>query len=199
MDAKYLAEIKARAQAAKAEKQKGNDLDCACLSWAIVLNDIPALLDEVERLTKEIETGRHMNAPINLNAASAESFCNAIDVSRLEQENFAKDQQIVTLEKLNASYEKILDGIRPNMELQMENAAKDQQISTLKAEAERLTDIEKEYVHYRRLSEESDQQIATLKRALELAVEDRTSNPKAIKKLVELHIQQAQEQEVEKC
>ena len=165
MDAKYLAEIKARAQAAKAEKQKGNDLDCACLSWAIVLNDIPALLDEVERLTKEIETGRHMNAPINLNAASAESFCNAIDVSRLEQENFAKDQQI----------------------------------STLKAEAERLTDIEKEYVHYRRLSEESDQQIATLKRALELAVEDRTSNPKAIKKLVELHIQQAQEQEVEKC
>ena len=43
-----------------------------------------------------------------------------------------------------------------------------------------------------------DQQIATLKRALELAVEDRTSNPKGIKKLVELHIQQAQEQEGKK-
>lgn len=50
MDAKYLAEIKARAQAAKAEKQKGNAMNCACLSWAIVLNDLPALLAEVERL-----------------------------------------------------------------------------------------------------------------------------------------------------
>ena len=53
MDKKYLAEIRTRAQEAKAEKQKGNDLDCACLSWAIVLNDIPALLAEVERLTEE--------------------------------------------------------------------------------------------------------------------------------------------------
>ena len=49
MDAKYLAEIRARGQMAKAEKQKGNDLDCACLSWAIVLNDLPALLAEVEQ------------------------------------------------------------------------------------------------------------------------------------------------------
>lgn len=81
MDKKYLAEIRTRAQEAKAEKQKGNGLDCACLSWAIVLNDIHALLAEVER----------------------------------------------------------------------------------------LTDIEKEYVHYRRLSEESDQQIITLKRALKIA------------------------------
>ena len=63
------------------------------------VGDIPALLAEVERLTKEIETGRHMNAPINLDAASAESFCNAIDVSRLEQENFAKDRQIATLKR----------------------------------------------------------------------------------------------------
>lgn len=52
MDAKYLAEIRARGQMAKAEKQKGNDLDCACLSWAIVLNDLPALLAEAERLQK---------------------------------------------------------------------------------------------------------------------------------------------------
>ena len=49
MDKKYLAEIKTRAQEAKAEKQKGNDFDCACLSWAIVLNDLPALLAEVEQ------------------------------------------------------------------------------------------------------------------------------------------------------
>ena len=49
MDAKYLEEIKAREQEAKAEKQKGNDLDCACLSWAIVLNDLPTLLAEVEQ------------------------------------------------------------------------------------------------------------------------------------------------------
>ena len=49
MDKKYLAEIKTRAQEAKVEKQKGNDFDCACLSWAIVLNDLPALLAEVEQ------------------------------------------------------------------------------------------------------------------------------------------------------
>ena len=49
MDKKYLAEIRTRAQEAKAEKQKGNDFDCACLSWAIVLNDLPALLAEVEQ------------------------------------------------------------------------------------------------------------------------------------------------------
>ena len=39
------------------------------------------------------------------------------------------------------------------------------------AEVERLTDIEKEYHHYRRLSEKLDQQIATLKRAMELMSE----------------------------
>ena len=49
MDKKYLAEIRTRAQEAKVEKQKGNDLDCACLSWAIVLNDLPALLAEMEQ------------------------------------------------------------------------------------------------------------------------------------------------------
>ena len=169
MDKKYLAEIKTRAQEAKAEKQKGNDFDCACLSWAIVLNDLPALLDEVERLTKEIKTGRHMSAPIRLDASSAESFCNAMDVSRLEQEN----------------------------------AAKDQQIATLKAEVERLTDIEKEYVHYRRLSEESDQQIATLKadkkraeKALELACRyHRFDDFKTVRSEIEFFAQQAQEQE----
>ena len=172
MDKKYLAEIKTRAQEAKAEKQKGNDFDCACLSWAIVLNDLPALLDEVERLTKEIKTGRHMSAPIRLDASSAESFCNAMDVSRLEQEN----------------------------------AAKDQQIATLKAEVERLTDIEKEYVHYRRLSEESDQQIATLKadkkraeKALELACRyHRFDDFKTVRSEIEFFAQQAQEQEAEK-
>ena len=109
MDAKYLAEIRARGQMAKAEKQKGNDLDCACLSWAIVLNDLPALLDEVERLTKEIKTGRHMSAPIRLDASSAESFCNAMDVSRLEQENAAKDQQIATLKADKKRAEKALE------------------------------------------------------------------------------------------
>ena len=109
MDAKYLAEIRARAQEAKAEKQKSNDFDCACLSWAIVLNDLPALLDEVERLTKEIKTGRHMSAPIRLDASSAESFCNAMDVSRLEQENAAKDQQIATLKADKKRAEKALE------------------------------------------------------------------------------------------
>ena len=109
MDKKYLAEIKTRAQEAKAEKQKGNDFDCACLSWAIVLNDLPALLDEVERLTKEIKTGRHMSAPIRLDASSAESFCNAMDVSWLEQENAAKDQQIATLKADKKRAEKALE------------------------------------------------------------------------------------------
>jgi len=162
MDAKYLAEIRTRAQEAKAEKQKGNDFDCACLSWAIVLNDLPALLDEVERLTKEIKTGRHMSAPIRLDASSAESFCNAMDVSRLEQEN----------------------------------AAKDQQIAALKAEVGRLTDIEKEYVHYRRLSEESDQQIITLKRALELSCRYHSFDDfGTVRAEMDFFIQQAQEQE----
>ena len=120
MDAKYLAEIKAREQAATrgpwemSNEPKGsgffgtihgkagvsfsgNRADNEFIAHA--RTDIPALLAEVERLTKEIETGRHMNAPINLDAASAESFCNAIDVSRLEQENFAKDRQIATLKR----------------------------------------------------------------------------------------------------
>ena len=55
MDAKYLAEIKARCYSAKSEKAKGNDLDCACLSWAIVLTDIPVLIAEVERLRQDKE------------------------------------------------------------------------------------------------------------------------------------------------
>ena len=80
MDQKYLAEIKARAQEAKAEKRKGNDLDCACLSWAIVLNDIPALLAEVERLTD----------------LSRQNYCKFV---RQQEECAAKDQQIATLKK----------------------------------------------------------------------------------------------------
>ena len=44
-------EIRARCNAAKVEYQKGNTIDCACLSWAIVLNDIPYLLGEIDRLT----------------------------------------------------------------------------------------------------------------------------------------------------
>ena len=108
MDAKYLAEIRARGQMAKVEKQKGNDLDCACLSWAIVLNDLPALLAEVER----------------------------------------------------------------------------------------LTDIEKEYLHYRRLSEKLDQQIATLKGALVLACRYHNFDDfGTIRSEMDFFIRQAQEQE----
>ena len=48
-------EIRARCNAAKVEYQKGNTIDCACLSWAIVLNDIPYLLSEIDLLTEAHE------------------------------------------------------------------------------------------------------------------------------------------------
>ena len=105
MDAKYLAEIRARGQMAKAEKQKGNDLDCACLSWAIVLNDLPALLAEVEQNERD-KAAQYM------------------EIVRLRE-------QVKALRNENAAYEKILDGIRPNVKLQKENVAKDKQIAIL--------------------------------------------------------------------
>ena len=42
-----LSEIRARCEGAKEEKRKGNALDCACLSWAVVLNDVPYLLEQL--------------------------------------------------------------------------------------------------------------------------------------------------------
>lgn len=42
-----LSEIRARCEAAKEEKRKGNALDCACLSWEVALNDVPYLLEQL--------------------------------------------------------------------------------------------------------------------------------------------------------
>ena len=56
-----LSEIRARCEGAKEEKRKGNALDCACLSWAVVLNDVPYLLAEVERLTARAEKAEAEN------------------------------------------------------------------------------------------------------------------------------------------
>lgn len=50
-----LSEIRARCEAAKEEKRRGNDIDCACLSWAVVLNDVPYLLAEIEHLAARAE------------------------------------------------------------------------------------------------------------------------------------------------
>lgn len=83
MDAKYLAEIRARCELGRPAQQR----------------EVKALLAEVERLQQEIRTGQHMCAPVQLDATAAESFCNAADVSRLEQDNAVKDQQIATLKK----------------------------------------------------------------------------------------------------
>ena len=58
-------------------------------------------------------------------------------------------------------------------------------IPALLAEVERLTDIEKEYLHYRRISEKLDQQIATLKKALEIASSEVNT---AFETLVEHHV-----------
>ena len=87
MDAKYLAEIKARDSAELPE------------TAAPVFRDRHALLAEVERLQQEIRTGQHMCAPVQLDATATESFCNAADVSRLEQDNASKDKQIATLKR----------------------------------------------------------------------------------------------------
>lgn len=70
-------------------------------------------------------------------------------------------------------------------------------IPALLAEVERLTDIEKEYLHYRRLSEKLDQQIAMLKKELEIAgktLEIQFPSTKA-ENWVDMWEQQAQEQE----
>ena len=54
-----LSEIRARCDAAKEEKRKGNALDCACLSWAVVLNDVPYLLEQLT-LSKAREHPRNL-------------------------------------------------------------------------------------------------------------------------------------------
>ena len=45
-----LSEIRARCEAAKAQKEKGDSITAACIAWSIVINDIPYLLSEVDRL-----------------------------------------------------------------------------------------------------------------------------------------------------
>jgi hypothetical protein len=133
MDAKYLAEIKAREQAAKdvlAKAELRYDTEYRHLLEAI--SDIPALLAEVERLTEE----------------NAELKKSEIDSAGIEQIKKALGESV---ENIIAEHNRIIRSVK--------------------------------------------EENATLTRALELAVEDRTSNPKAIKKLVELYIQQAQEQE----
>jgi hypothetical protein len=133
MDAKYLAEIKAREQAAKdvlAKAELRYDTEYRPLLEAI--SDIPALLAEVERLTEE----------------NAELKKSEIDSAGIEQIKKALGESV---ENIIAEHNRIIRSVK--------------------------------------------EENATLTRALELAVEDRTSNPKAIKKLVELYIQQAQEQE----
>ena len=68
-----LSEIRARCDAAKEEKRKGNALDCACLSWAVVLNDVPYLLAEIEQANEIhkreiIITGEYAQRVIDLTA-----------------------------------------------------------------------------------------------------------------------------------
>lgn len=48
-----LEEIRQRAEAAKAQKEKGDSITAACIAWSIVTNDIPYLLSEVDRLTAQ--------------------------------------------------------------------------------------------------------------------------------------------------
>ena len=45
-----LEEIRQRAEAAKAQKEKGDSITAACIAWSIAINDIPYLLAEVDRL-----------------------------------------------------------------------------------------------------------------------------------------------------
>ena len=45
-----LDEIRALCDAAKAQKEKGDSITAACIAWSIVINDIPYLLAEVDRL-----------------------------------------------------------------------------------------------------------------------------------------------------
>ena len=50
-----LSEIRARCDAAKAQKEKGDSITAACIAWSIVINDIPYLLTEVAALTARAE------------------------------------------------------------------------------------------------------------------------------------------------
>ena len=50
-----LDEIRQRAEAAKAQKEKGDSITAACIAWSIVINDIPYLLAEVDRLQARAE------------------------------------------------------------------------------------------------------------------------------------------------
>lgn len=50
-----LSEIRARCEAAKAQKEKGDSITASCIAWSIVINDIPYLLAEIERLTARAE------------------------------------------------------------------------------------------------------------------------------------------------
>ena len=45
-----LSEIRARCEAAKAQKEKGDSITASCIAWSIVINDIPYLLAEIDRL-----------------------------------------------------------------------------------------------------------------------------------------------------
>ena len=90
MDAKYLAEIKAREQAAKdvlAKAELRYDTEYRPLLEAI--SDIPALLTEVERLNayESIDL-----LPEQIEAMQGHNIA-------LIEENAAKDQQIATLER----------------------------------------------------------------------------------------------------
>ena len=68
-----LSEIRARCDAAKAQKEKGDSITAACIAWSIVANDIPYLLSEVDRLSalhkrEIIITGEYAQRVIDLTA-----------------------------------------------------------------------------------------------------------------------------------
>jgi len=48
-----LSEIRARCDAAKAQKEKGDSITAACIAWSIVINDVPYLLEEVKQARAE--------------------------------------------------------------------------------------------------------------------------------------------------
>jgi hypothetical protein len=53
-----IKEIRQRTEAATAEKEKGNAIDSAALSWAIVQIDVPYLLDLIESLQGQLSEAR---------------------------------------------------------------------------------------------------------------------------------------------
>ena len=90
---------------AKAEKAKGNFIDCAALSWAITQNSVPQMCDALETMTARAEKAEAENRWIPVSERLPENGIDAL----LYWSNDAQNEKYVDIERYHIDHWETLD------------------------------------------------------------------------------------------